>query len=71
MGRIDTTIHIRPSLDSVQEAQYEIEMMIPIQCTHIVMTSIHNFLVIGHDKEHQCFICNKTGHSGEKEKYIY
>ena len=69
--RIDTTIHIRPSLGSVQEAQYAAERMPPNQHTHIVMISIQNFLIISHDREHHCFICNQTSSAGVKEKYIH
>ena len=68
--RIDDTIHIRPSLRSVQEAQYEAELR-PDLYAHVVMMNVHNFLVVMHHPEHQCFICNQTGEKGVKEKYIY
>ena len=68
--RVDDTIHIRPSLGSVQEAQYEADNMPFNSRTHIVMISANNFLIISHDKEHQCFICTQAEHAGVAEKYI-
>ena len=68
--KIDTTIHIRPSLGSVQEAQYEADNMPFDSHTHIVMMTHKNFLIISHSKEHQCFICTQAEHAGVAEKYI-
>lgn len=70
-GRIDNTIHIRPSLGSIQEAQYELSR-IPLELhSHIVMMTMHKFLIVSHDKDHQCFICQRTEQCGVKEKYVY
>lgn len=68
--RIDNTIHIRPNVGSVEEAQYRVIQYQHLY-SHIVMLSAHNFLIIMHHPDHECFICRQTGMTGVKEKYIY
>ena len=68
--RIDDTIHIRPSLDDVEEAMYHTTEH-PEHHSHIVMVSANNFLVIMHHPDHKCFVCIQTGQVSKEEKYVY
>lgn len=68
--RLDDSIHIRPSLGSVEEAMYNADLH-PLLHSHIVMVTANNFLVIMHHPDHKCFVCEQTGQSDKQEKYIY
>lgn len=67
-GTVDTTIHIRPSLNNIKAAQEAINTMPEGLHTHIIMISMTNFLVLSHDKNHKCFICHQTAEGNLKKE---
>ena len=63
-------IHIRPNLDCVEEAVIVCDENDQYK-THVIMLSMSNYMVLMHDKEYSCFICNQVTKSIPKEKYIF